>query len=79
MSATGGKAAATIPDSDTPITAEERALLCNYRELARRDRTFLFMILQAMARGRHTGKTDRYSLKKILAISDMPRSRKAAA
>ena len=59
------------------ITSEEQALLHNYRQLARWDRTFLFMVLQSMSQGHHTEKTDRYSWAKMRAISDLPQSRKA--
>jgi hypothetical protein len=66
-------------DSDKPITAEERALLRNYRQLARWDRTFLFMILQSLANGRYTPESDKDSWDEIRAGSDLPKSRRAAA
>lgn len=72
-----GKGTKQHTGSDTPITAEERALLNNYRALALWDQTFYFMILQSLAGGRLTEETDGYSWKKICAVSDLPQSRKA--
>lgn len=79
MSARTGKATTTIPDSDKPITKEERTLLQSYRELARWDQTFVFLILQSLAWGKHSDTTDKYSWDKICSISNLPRRRKAAA
>lgn len=65
--------------SEMRITAEERALLSNYRELARWDRTFYFLILQSLACGKWTEQTNGYSFDEIVRLSDLPRRHKRAA
>jgi hypothetical protein len=70
------KAAKKRARCDAPISKENRALLTNYNQLARWDRTFLFMICQALATGRHTPETDEMTWDQLRATSDLPKSRK---
>lgn len=53
--------AAKQPSGSAPLTAEEKTLLAAYRRLSRWDRNCLFMILQSLAYGSATSKTDRDS------------------
>ena len=65
--------------SEMRITAEERTLLSMYRELARWDRTFYFLILQSLAWGKLTELTNRKSFDEIVRLSDLPRRHKRAS
>ena len=64
-------------DSEKPITAEERTLLTMYRELARWDRNFFFLILQSLVWGPYTPMTDKMSWDEIRRNSELSQSRKA--
>jgi hypothetical protein len=65
------------PSGSAPITAEEKTLLSMYRDLSRWDRNFYFLILQSLAWGHLTEKTDRYSWDQVRRCSELPQSRKA--
>lgn len=56
---------------------EEKVVLQMYRKLARWDRNCFFMILQSVAWGAWTSKTDHYSWDQIRQRSELPKSRKA--
>ena len=59
------------------ITPEEQTLLDMYRKISRWERNYFFMILQSVAYGPLTPKTDKYSWNQIRRISDLPQSGKA--
>jgi hypothetical protein len=58
-------------------THEEQMLVQMYRELARWDRNFYFLILQSLAWGRYTSKTDKMSWGEIRRQSELHGGRKA--
>jgi len=65
--------------SETPITAEEKILLRMYRDISRWDRNCCFLILQSLAWGSLTPKTDKYSWAQISRITGLSNSRNAAS
>jgi hypothetical protein len=67
------------PSGSAPITAEEKTLVSMYRDLSRWDKNFYFLILQSLAWGKCTSKTDKMSWDEIRRCSELPQSRKAVA
>ncbi len=63
---------APTPANDAPLTLDERALLENYRRLARWDRTVCSLIIQSLSVGTFTADSDRMTFEELVRGIPLP-------